>query len=248
MLRTSILVVEDEAIVSKDIQQSLVKLGYSISGASSTGYDAVALAESEEPDLVLMDIMLKGTMSGIEAAKIIRQKLAIPIIYLTAYADEVTLKKARLAEPFGYIIKPFKEIDLQTSIEMAVFKNRKEIERAQSFSHVGSSYSASGESFFIRTKGSVLKIRINDVCYIEALKDYAQIITNNNQYIIHATMKEIEKKLEFSPLIRVHRSYFVHLEKIKAIEHHHIVLEDSEVMIPIGPHYRQILQQKLRLL
>ena len=75
MLRTSILVVEDEAIVSKDIQQSLVKLGYSISGASSTGYDAVALAESEEPDLVLMDIMLKGTMSGIEAAKVIRQKL-----------------------------------------------------------------------------------------------------------------------------------------------------------------------------
>jgi len=248
MLKTSILVVEDEAIVSKDIQQSLIKLGYTISGASSTGVDALSLAETEEPDLVLMDIMLKGSMSGIEAAKQIHQKFAIPIIYLTAYADEITLKKARLAEPYGYIIKPFKEIDLQTSIEMAVYKNRKETERMQGFNQSNNFQLSGGGSFFIRTKGTVLKINISEVLYIEALKDYAQIITKQEIYVIHSTMKDLEKKLEFTPLIRIHRSYFVHMEKINAIEQHHILLEGTDVVVPIGPHYRQQLQQRLRVL
>ena len=128
MQKNNILVVEDEAIVSKDIQQSLKKLGYNIVGASSTGEKAIELAEEHKPDLVLMDIMLKGDMSGIDAAEKIKASLNIPVIYLTAYADENTLSKAKVTEPYGYIIKPFKEIDLHTSIEMALYKHSKERE------------------------------------------------------------------------------------------------------------------------
>src|SRR5690606_41759280 len=100
-------------------------------GASSTGEKAIELAKEHQPDLVLMDIMQKGDMSGIEAAEKIKELLKIPVIYLTAYADENTLSKAKVTEPYGYIIKPFKEIDLHTSIEMALYKHSKERERSE---------------------------------------------------------------------------------------------------------------------
>ena len=98
MSKTNILVVEDESIVSKDIQHSLNKLGYNVVGAASTGEKALELARSERPDIVLMDIMLKGDMNGIETAEIIRTELAVPVVFLTAYADESTLSKAKVTE------------------------------------------------------------------------------------------------------------------------------------------------------
>ena len=126
MPKTNILVVEDESIVSKDIQYSLKKLGYNVVGAAATGEKALDLAREHTPDIVIMDIMLKGDMNGIETAQIIKTELKIPVIFLTAYADESTLTKAKVTEPYGYIIKPFKEVDLHTSIEMALYKNDKE--------------------------------------------------------------------------------------------------------------------------
>ena len=126
MSKINVLVVEDESIVAKDIQQSLKKLGYNVLGICSTGEDAVKSAQDLSPNIVLMDIMLKGEMNGIEAAALIRKSNNIPVIFLTAYADESTLDKAKVSEPFGYIIKPFKEIDLHTSIEMAIYKHEKE--------------------------------------------------------------------------------------------------------------------------
>ena len=96
MNKTNILIVEDEAIVAKDIQQSLKKAGYNVVGVASTGEKAIELANEKKPDLVLMDIMLKGPMSGIEAAEEIRLALNIPVVFLTAYADESTFNKAKL--------------------------------------------------------------------------------------------------------------------------------------------------------
>jgi CheY-like chemotaxis protein len=97
-------------------------------GAASTGEQAVQLAQQHMPDIILMDIMLKGEMNGIEAADTIRAETNIPVIFLTAYADESTLSKAKVTQPYGYIIKPFKEIDIHTSIEMALYKHKKEAE------------------------------------------------------------------------------------------------------------------------
>ena len=107
MSKANILIVEDESIVAKDIQQSLKKLGYNVVDVVSTGENAIVSATEKNPDLVLMDIMLKGSMSGIEAAQVIKEKLNIPVIFLTAYADESTFSKAKITEPYGYIIKKF---------------------------------------------------------------------------------------------------------------------------------------------
>ena len=121
-----IMIVEDEAIVSLDIQGRLQSLGYEVTGVAASGAQALKLVEESSPDLILMDIMLEGDMDGIDAAAIINKNHDIPIIYLTAYADNDTLKRAKITEPFGYIIKPFEDRELNLTIEMALYKHRAE--------------------------------------------------------------------------------------------------------------------------
>ena len=126
MAKTQILVVEDEHIVAKDIQYRLQGLGYHIPAVASSGEEALQKAEETRPDLVLMDIRLKGPMNGVEAAEELRRRFNIPVVYLTAYADDHTLHRAKVTEPFGYILKPFEERELYTCIEVALYKHRME--------------------------------------------------------------------------------------------------------------------------
>ncbi|MGB9940128.1 response regulator [Methanosarcina sp.] len=124
MVKTKILVVEDQTIVALNIKSRLKNLGYDVPGTVVSGEEAIREAELTNADLVLMDIMLKGDMDGIEAARIIKSRLGIPVIYLTACTDFETLERAKLTEPEGYISKPFKEEDLCENIEAALLKSR----------------------------------------------------------------------------------------------------------------------------
>jgi len=126
MPKARILIAEDEAIVAEDLFRKLGHLGYKICGVTASGEEAVALARERRPDLVLMDIRLQGPMDGIEAAQIIRQECSIAVIYLTAHADSATLQRAKLTEPFGYILKPFEEPDLEAHIQVALYKHQAE--------------------------------------------------------------------------------------------------------------------------
>ncbi|MBW4528893.1 MAG: response regulator [Phormidium tanganyikae FI6-MK23] len=120
MVAERILVVEDERIVARDIEKRLKKLGYVVPASVASAEAAIEKVAELRPDLVLMDIRLKGQMDGIEAAEQIRAKYETPVIYLTAYADEATLQRAKATEPFGYIVKPFDERDLHVAIEVAL--------------------------------------------------------------------------------------------------------------------------------
>ena len=132
MGKVNVLVVEDERIVAKDIQNTLKNLGYDVPVIASTGEEAIRKAGEQNPDIVLMDIVLKGEIDGIDAAAQIRSKFKIPIIYLTAYEDEDTLDRAKITEPLGYILKPFEERDLHTTLEMALYKHTMEIKLQES--------------------------------------------------------------------------------------------------------------------
>jgi len=124
-----ILVIEDEAIVAADIQDRLEGLGYTVAGWGTSGAEALELARTSNPNLILMDIMLKGPMNGIQAAHLIRVELSLPVIFLTANSDEAVLEQAKISEPFAYLLKPFEERQLRTNIEMALYKSRMERER-----------------------------------------------------------------------------------------------------------------------
>lgn len=120
MAGEKILVVEDERVVARDIEKRLLKLGYGVAAIASSAEEALEKVAEHHPDLVLMDVQLRGETDGIEAAEAIRVNFDIPVIYLTAYADEATLQRAKATEPFGYVIKPFDERELHVAIEVAL--------------------------------------------------------------------------------------------------------------------------------
>ncbi len=123
MNRPQILIVEDETVIALEIQHRLQRLGYAVPGIVSSGKEAVLKAGQMRPDLVLMDIKLKGEIDGVQTAGQIRDRFGIPVIYLTAFADEHTLQRAKVTEPFGYLLKPFTETELRITIEMALYKH-----------------------------------------------------------------------------------------------------------------------------
>ena len=126
MENAQILVVEDENIVALEIKSRLEGLGYVVLAIASSGEEAIQKAEETNPDLVLMDIKLKGDMDGIEAAGKIQTRFNLPVVYLTAYAEENTLQRAKITVPYGYILKPFEERELHANIEIAIYKHQME--------------------------------------------------------------------------------------------------------------------------
>jgi len=124
MTKATITIVEDEMIIARELAARLNVLGYDVADIASSKQEALRRVTARQPDLVFMDIVLKGEGDGIETAEEIHKRFDIPIIYVTAYADESTLERAKVAEPFGYIIKPFSESTLRAVIEMALYKHR----------------------------------------------------------------------------------------------------------------------------
>jgi CheY-like chemotaxis protein len=133
---TRILVVEDERLVAQDLQRRLHRLGFTVCAIAASGPEAIAHAAQTQPDLILMDIVLHGPMDGIEAAAQIRAQADIPVIYLSAHADDATRQRAKATEPFGYLLKPFDTRVMQTTIEMALYKHSMEHERAHLLRHL----------------------------------------------------------------------------------------------------------------
>jgi two-component system, LytTR family, response regulator LytT len=249
-MAVNILVVEDESIVRKDIERSLIKLGYNVIAQADNGEKALELARDNKPDIALLDIMLKGEMTGIDTAEALKQEMDIPVIYLTAYADEATLGKAKVTEPHGYILKPFKEIDLHTTIEMAIHKHKKEMEvrvendLLRSLTH----YKASAEYLFVKNQSKLVKVNTSDVYFVEALKDYVQIVTKDHRYTIHATMKDIERKMPKKFFLRIHRSFIVNMDKISSIVGGGIIVSDLNKEIPVGGNYRDEFSERINVL
>jgi CheY-like chemotaxis protein len=123
-LKSRILVVEDDGIITTRLRNMLTGLGYDVSGGVASGKRAIQQAIETRPDLVLMDIDLVGEMDGIEAAGQINARFELPVIYLTAFAEDALLQRAKITEPFGYLLKPFESRELYATIEMALYKHQ----------------------------------------------------------------------------------------------------------------------------
>ncbi len=157
MSNVKILVVEDESIVAMDIKHRAEGLGYSVTGITPSGEGAIQKAAETLPDLVLMDIVLKGDMDGVEAAQKIRDSLDIPVVYLTAYSDEKTLKRAKVTEPFGYIIKPFEDRELHSAVEVALYKHKMESKLKESEKWLSTTLESIGDAVIATDENGKIK-------------------------------------------------------------------------------------------
>ena len=157
-----IMVVEDESIVAKDIQNRLKRLGYKVNDIVSSGEEAISKAAETQPDLVLMDIVLKGEIDGIEAAKQINTLFNVPIVYLTAYADDSTIQRAKITEPFGYILKPFQTKELHSAIQIALYKHEIEKKLKEKKSWFATTLKSINDAVILTdTRGSVTYMNVS---------------------------------------------------------------------------------------
>ena len=206
MVNPKILIVEDENIVAIDLQKRLMNLGYDIVGVVSTGEEAIKKAIATSPDLILMDVRLKGEMDGIEAASALRFQQGIAVVYLSVYADNDTLKRASKTEPFGYILKPFEERELHTTIEMALY--RRELERrfkenetlvrndAAKYRRSGNFYRCFGMIKFMNTAAENLTgWKMNEVLGEDLLKVFRTAENAVNPHFINPVDQILKNKI-----------------------------------------------------
>ncbi len=236
-----ILVVEDDMIIASHICLQLTNLGYEITGIETRGEEAVAHANINAPDIILMDVNLRGTLDGIETAKLIQQKINIPIIYLTANTDEDSFQRAKQTRPYAFLPKPLNSVQLQRTFALVVEQLK---ENKTEASIVDLPIEVLDDRIFVRHNGKMIKLLLSDILYIEADRNYCKIVTAKNHYLITATLKTMEVKLPKHKFLRVHRSYMVNIAKLDVVAEGH--LEINRKVIPMGKSHRGSLLNRLQ--
>lgn len=223
-----ILIVEDEMIIAANISLQLSNLGYQITGIIPRGEEVIPHIEQNLPDIILMDINLKGDLDGIEIAYLIQKNHNIPIIYLTANADDYTFNRAKQTNPYAFISKPFKKIDLQHAIELTI--NRIEEEQLSEKDTCEIPFVLS-DCIFIRNNDKMIKIRISNLLYIEAERNYCKLYCKDKEHLLVSTLKDLIEKLPSNLFLRIHRSFIVNISHIDEIATSHVVIGKKAIPI-----------------
>lgn len=255
MEAVKILVVEDEMIVAADIADALQRCGYEVSGIFPKGERAFESISSEMPDLVLLDINLRGNWDGITTAENIQSRYNIPIIYLTANSDKQTFERAKQTRPQAFLVKPFDPGDLERAVELAV-SNMEASVQGESLAQVAAEdpHTQAAESsqtyflkdrIFIRVKDVMKKISLDDIVYAEAESNYSRLHTQSQSFLLSITLKSLSEKLAHAEeFIRVHRSYLINLQKLEEVGT--VYLKVARQQIPISKAYRPALMERIQ--
>lgn len=239
-----ILIVEDEMIIAANISLQLSSLGYEVTGIIPRGEEALTNIKQNEPDIVLMDIALKGELDGIETVQIMQNDYDIPVIYLTANADDANFNRAKETNPYAFISKPFKKLDLQRAIELTVSRLQSESEFEKHSAEEKSSPFILSDCIFVRHHEKMVKVDIKDVLYIEAERNYCRIYSKDKEYLLVMTLKDMDEKLPQRHFIRVHRSFIVNLSQIDEVATSHIVI--ARKAIPVSKTLKEELLNRLQ--
>jgi len=207
--KTKILIVEDEMIIAANISLQLTELGYEVTGIIPRGEDALLNIEENKPDILLLDINLKGSLDGIETAKAMQKTHNIPVIYLTANVDDAHFNRAKETHPYGFISKPFKKLDLQRAIELTISQLQSQPSESRSTLSTNEKSFILSDSIFVRHHNTMVKVNIKDILYIEAERNYCRIYSKNKEYLLVMTLKDISEKLPSKHFLRIHRSFIV---------------------------------------
>lgn len=237
MEQIRVLIVEDEFITIEAISSILKEMNCKISGDAMSAEEAIAILEKGETDLVILDINIKGTKDGIWIGEKIKNNYNIPFIYLTAFGDNQTVKRAIETGPYGYLVKPFSKMDVYTAIEVAI----------NNHSRTNSSRNRTQETtpdiIFIRSDYNFIKLNIKDIVYVKSDKNYLDIYLEDKKHVVRGKLSDFLDNLPSSDFMKVHRSYVVNLQKIDLIASGFLEIKNHQ--IPIGNDYKAELQKRI---
>lgn len=240
-----ILIVEDEMLIAAKISTLLTELGYEVVGILARAEDALLQAEENAPDMALLDIRLKGKMDGVELALALQKARELPIIFLTANADEATFNRAKAAKPYAFVSKPFKKTDLQRAIELTISR------MAEYHALTPEAEDASfilGDRIFVRQKGKMTKILLQGILYLEAERSYCKIHTLQAEYLMSVSLGLLEEKLSANNFLRIHRSFIVNLHKIDTISDDWGYIGIGAKTLSVSRSFKDELRRRLRII
>jgi two-component system, response regulator PdtaR len=249
MNNIKILIVEDQKIIARDLAVLLGEWGYQIVGCAATFEEAIALFNSEHPDIALIDIQLKGDKDGIETVKKMNEIRPIPIVYLTAQADTPTFERAKSSNPAAYLLKPFDERSLQISLDLAFDMFEKQYlsvqvhQKEENISANMVKLSADiilqfNDAIFIKQNYRFVKLIKEELILLEADRNYSYIHTKQQRHIIRMPLNMALEKLQYPSLVRVHRSFAVNIQNVKEFNDNEIVMNNNKI-VPFSSAYRE---------
>lgn len=241
-----ILIVEDEPLIAEDLRAHLEEIGYEVCGVCDNALDAMAEIASTKPDLLLLDINLGDGADGIQLAEKVSAKYAVPFIFVTSHSDAATLERVKALRPAGFIIKPFDENELRAQIEIALARYAGQVEATQAPTDVQRSDFVIADSIFVRDKGKLVKVSIDDIHYAQADDNYVTLFTPGKKYVITSTLTAVEEKLKSPHHLRIHRSYFIDLRQVAAMEEGYVRIGAQR--LPVGRTHKEALMARIRTL
>ncbi|MCB0402531.1 MAG: response regulator [Flavobacteriales bacterium] len=207
-MAVKVLIVEDEVLVAEEIAADLEDYGFEITGIAISSEECLNAVAENKPQIILMDIQIRGDQDGIETAKHIQQNANIPVIYLTANTDTTTVSRALKTAPHAFISKPYNKRDLAIAIEIAFNKNNENI--------LTPNRQPANDAFFVKSGDYYTKVNVDDVTYIAADGSYCTIHTADKEYTLSTNLNHFQNNQAHPSFIRTHRSYIVNFNKVEA--------------------------------
>ncbi|WP_291868562.1 response regulator [Maribacter sp.] len=237
-----ILIVEDNVIIADDMQSMLEEIGYEIVDNVIVYEQAVEVLKSQQVDLVLIDIILASDKTGIDLGKHIRENYDIPFIFVTSNSDRATVENAKTVKPNGYLVKPFEQQDLYTSIEIALSNftygtGGKAADVASDDSPMSNSILK--DSIFVKKQHLYYRIQFGDIQFIKADNVYLEVNTVDKKFLVRSPLKDYLGKLPKNKFYRAHKSYIVNVDHIDAINSKDIMINNN--LIPISKDFKEFI-------
>lgn len=229
----NILVVEDEYITQKTISVFLKEMGYNVIGTAMDATEAIEVLENNKVEFALLDITIQGEKDGIWIANHIQENYKIPHVFLTAYADDITIKNAIATNPCGYLIKPFQKAELFSSIEIAILNFNKQVQ---------SSEESKNEFVFIKHNEVYEKVMLDSILFIECQKNYLLLFSSQKEYRFRSTITEFLPKLP-DTFIKTHKGFIINSTKVESFNSSFICIDHKK--IPISKSYKEEVTRKL---
>lgn len=241
-----ILIVEDNVIIADDMQSMLEEIGYEIVDNVIVYEQAVEVLKSQQVDLVLIDIILASDKTGIDLGKHIRENYDIPFIFVTSNSDRATVENAKTVKPNGYLVKPFEQQDLYTSIEIALSNfiyGKQSGSKANNTDEVNEDVPMSNsilkDSIFVKKQHLYYRIQFGDIQFIKADNVYLEVNTVDKKFLVRSPLKDYLEKLPQNKFYRAHKSYIVNVDHIDAINSKDIMINNT--LIPISKDFKEFI-------
>ncbi len=235
-----ILIVEDDPNIADTLKDMLEALGHTVVDVFDNGKAVLDYLDNNTPELILLDIQIKGNMDGLEVAGNIKQLGDVPFVFTTAFADEDTLKKATAHSPYGYIVKPYGMKDIYAAIEIAM-NNHKLFGELKNVTPEPAM--ATKDHLFLKVDTRLVKVKEEEILYVEAKGDYVLFKTAEKGHIVHSTMKKVEEKLNPARFLKVHRSFIINLDHVVDIEDNSLVI--NQKVIPVSRSNKEALLARI---